>query len=156
MDNESHSQDCNTEPLSSHFKSRGCQVRSRMGAKTCHLPVCRVRCHSAPCYWHVVCYLDKINAIWTNTLKKIMPAGFSKLCGLTTQNTSELYNHIFSPIQDFNTYNSYGSQLSAMYFIFKTTSFVIPRSVDVLSLGKETELASSVMLPWQNLVRDLS
>lgn len=49
---------------------------------------------------------------------KLPATGFSKLCRLTVQNTSELYNHIFSPIQDFNKYSSYGSQLGAMYFIF--------------------------------------
>lgn len=135
VDKESHSPDCHAESPRSPFKSSICQVSSRKRAKTCHLLICGARCHSAPCYWHVVCNLEEINAICHGILEKIPPTDFSKFCWLTTQNTSELYNHIFFPIQDFNKYSSCGSQLSTMYFIFKTTSFLIPRSVAVLSLG---------------------
>lgn len=144
-----------TQSPSSHFKSSVCQVSSRTGAKTCHLLVCRVQCHSAPCYWHVVCDLEKMNAIWPDILEKTPPTDFSELCGLTAQTASKLYNHHFFPIQDFIKHSSCGSQLSTMYFIFKKASFLIPRSAAVLSLRQETELTSSVTLPRQKLVRDL-
>lgn len=47
------------------------------------------------------CNLEKVSAIWPNILEKISPTDFSKFCGLTTQNTSELYNHFSFPYSGF-------------------------------------------------------